>query len=366
MIIYKILYSLVISIGITESIHGSCTSHTALSVGTSIWKQADDLLSAHGANRVIFSSNIPYTISGPGAYAVGETLTATSSSPVIINNFPDVTIDLKGHSIIGGAGSTAGISVGPSGSTHICNGIISGFSAPSSAIYLNASQATIIEDITFINDAMAITATTISRGLTIRNCSFVGTLTAISLNTVSNVSIHDCQDTGSLFTFASSSSAIAIENIDKSLGSSLISFNNVSRSTIIDCNHIGATTSLSFVNSRNNIISYCSWMNATANVISLTGTSTGNVFENIKIHGSTGNAISLGVGVSKTQFISSSILAASAAALISNSGTNTELYNCFLRNSAGAALTGNAITTGFVGKLSVVLNTCNYWQNLSV
>lgn len=294
----------------SENIYSACAAHTALSAGTSIWKLADDLLSAHGANTVIYSSDIPYTIPGPGAYAVGNTLVATDSAPVITNNHPNVTINLKGHSIIGGSSSTAGIFVGPSGSVRILNGIISGFTAPASGIMLNTSQGTLIEDIAFVNTDIAITATSMITGLSIENCYFVSTATAVSLNAMQDVLINNCQDMGNLLINALNSSNITINNIIKLSGSGLATFNGVTNSKINGGYFVSLNAALTLMNSAYNVVSDCTWMNVVGNVISITGSSsTGNFFKNVNIHGTSANAVNIESGVTGTRFKSCSIVA---------------------------------------------------------
>ena len=92
--INRIVYGIINIISlVSTTVSAPCTPH-ASTIGAAIWTQADNILSAHGANTVIFQSDIPYTIPKSGTYALGESITSTSPS-IITNNFTNVTIDLQ-------------------------------------------------------------------------------------------------------------------------------------------------------------------------------------------------------------------------------------------------------------------------------
>jgi hypothetical protein len=75
---------------------------------------------------------LPYTINSSGSYYLAANITAASSTPGIIVNANNVTIDLNGFALVGGGGgSVAGINV-PNPQSCFCvrNGSISGWSGP--------------------------------------------------------------------------------------------------------------------------------------------------------------------------------------------------------------------------------------------
>lgn len=71
-------------------------------------------------------ASLPFSISAPGSYYVAKDLTGTTGQHGIIINSSDVSIDLKGFALHGGAGTLDGITVtGPRSRISICNGKLS-------------------------------------------------------------------------------------------------------------------------------------------------------------------------------------------------------------------------------------------------
>lgn len=372
-IVYGSISTIISLISITVS--APCAPH-ASTVGSAIWRQADNILSAHGANKVIFQSDIPYTIPNSGIYALGESITSTSPS-IITNNFTNVTIDLKQHTINGASGAAAGITMGANSSAKILNGTMMQFASTATAIKLNSSGSMIIEDMRFINNRTSISATGLTRGLAVEDCYFLSSTStassvdvALRITNSIDISINNCQSIGGGFVYATNSSGISIENVEKSLGASLANFSSVNNSYVNDCNHIGVTNAIVLANSSYNIVSNCTWVNTDTTTILISGSSTGNEFNNICIHAPyqsmAYNSISIGSGVTVTRILSSIVHLTSPSALFNNAGTNTQVYNSYLRNVNSTIITGNPFTTIGGNNNTVANNTTNYWRNLQL
>lgn len=348
---------------ISEESFTACSPHASV-IGASVWKQADDILSAHGANTVIFQKDIPYTIPSPGTYALGESLTMTSSFPVITSNWNDVTIDLKGYTIASGGFSTA-IAIGATDNTRIRNGVIFSFTSTAGSISLMGSSSVSIEDIVSFYNAVGVGVINASN-VVIENCYF-GNGTSVLINNSNNVAINDCQDLSGLGYSVSQASAITIENINKSWGNSFAIFSSVQKSIIRNCKFVITNAILTLNNSSYNQICDCTWQDVRVrNSMVITGTSIGNIFQNNVFNTFLHSIFSIGVGAVGTRIISCTALGgASGEPLIVNNGTNTQVYNSFLMNTIGPVFSGAAIGSIITGT-NVANDTANYWQNLTL
>jgi parallel beta-helix repeat protein len=93
-------------------------------------------------------SSLPFTISAAGAYYVTTNLTGVNAASGITIAANDVTLDLKGYSLVGVAGSIDGIFVSGNRTNLIGNGTIRGWSAE--GIDGTTAQASVFRDLIII------------------------------------------------------------------------------------------------------------------------------------------------------------------------------------------------------------------------
>lgn len=335
---------------------GACTSHAG-TVGFSVWKLADDILSINEANKVIYQSDIPFTVPSSGAYAVGETLINTSTAPVITNTHTNVVIDFKGHSIINqlAVSDATAISLQENSQTTICNGFIDG-------------------------STYGIVMSGVSNAL-IQGMGFIGTTTNIRVTNSSNIEICETDMNG----------FVDFTNVTNSIVKDSILINSFSLLFMRDCsgvtvmNMMGSGAVLSgvinskfentYLDSGASVISY-RINNSSHNIFTrlirensnlladLVGTSSCNTFDKV-IGNRMALVLRINTGVNKTRLLSSVLqgdVMAGGAAVINN-GTNTEMYNNLIRQYV--PVSGSVLEAGLViTNTNVVANDANYWQNL--
>ncbi len=342
--------------------YGSCTPLQGLT-GSSIWKLADDILSVNGANTIIYQADVPYTIPAPGAYAVGQNLVSTSTIPIITNNFPNVVIDLKNHTLLAGGSNATAISLGSNSNTAIRNGWILDF-APGIAV--NGSQGLSIENITFsLSSVLSILATNASN-IEIYDSTICG----INFNNVESVIMEDCDiyAVGANSTILiANSSYVAIRNFVSYSGTYI--FSNVTDSIMDHGTYYGRPGSVmaSFTNCSHNIISNIIRKDA-AQLAIIAGTSWGNTFDNNIMQNLSTPGVSIGTGAVGTRILSCLLQSISAGATgIFNNGIDTEVYNTMFRTVPTGAVGGTPLVGGLViTGTNVSTNNANYWQDLFV
>ncbi len=342
--------------------YGSCTPLQGLT-GSSVWKLADDILSSNGANTVIYQKDVPYTIPEPGAYAVGQNLVSTSSIPIITNNFPDVVIDLKNHTLLAGGSNATAISLGSDSNTTIRNGWILNFA---SGIAVNGAQGLSIENITFsLSSVLSILATNASN-IEIYDSTICG----INFNNIESVIMRDCDIYSLAFTstiLITNSSYVAIEDFVSYSGTYI--FMNVTDSIMNHGTYYGRPGSVMalFTNCSHNIISNIIRKDA-AQLAIIEGTSLGNTFDNNIMQNLSTPGISIGTGAVGTRILSCLLQSISTGTTgIFNNGIDTEVYNTMFRTVPAGAVGGTPLVGGLViTGTNVSNNNANYWQNLYV
>ena len=160
-------------------------------------------------------NSLPYTITAPGTYVLGTSLTYGGSSGSAIQiNASNVTVDLNGHYINNAAGpttQTSGILATNRANVTIQNGIIVGFSY---GIVLNGTTLNInglIQNVRLIFSLVGGILLSESRNAVVRNCqiSETGYSESGAVNNPAGIGIVD----------------------NESMGGNLISNNNISHST---------------------------------------------------------------------------------------------------------------------------------------
>jgi hypothetical protein len=342
--------------------YGGCAPFQSLT-GASVWKLADDILSANEANKVIYQSDVPYTTPGPGTYAIGQNLVSTSTIPIITNNFPDVVIDLKNHTLLAGGSNATAISLGANSNTAIRNGWILNF-AP--GITINGAQGLSIENITFsLSSVLSILATNASN-IEIYDSTICG----INFNNVESVIMRDCDIYSIAFTstiLIANSSYVTIEDFVSYSGTYI--FMNVTDSIMDHGTYYGRPGSVmtSFTNCSHNIMSNIIRKDA-AQLAIIAGTSLGNTFDNNIMQNLSTPGISIGAGAVGTRILSCLLQSISTSTTgIFNNGTDTEVYNTMFRTVPAGAVGGTPLVGGLViTGTNVSTNNANYWQDLYV
>lgn len=335
---------------IINLLYATCTPHVA-TVGQSVWALADTILSVNGANKIIYQADIPFTVPGPGLYAIGETLTSINTSTLITNMYSNVTFDLKGHAIINQLGdTTTAIALHDNSNITICNGFINGFTY--GITMANVSY-------TFINN-MNINAAIVAANSS--NIEVYDSLyfSSISASNSTNVTINDCIFGSTNLTNCSN---CRIANA-QSLGS--VTLSAVTDSEFYNLYQDGGTaeTFFTIINCSNNIFSNIT-RSLCAIAFDISGTSSSNTFDNILCSEIFNTPIIINPGVNKTRIVSSVFIrSALAGAAINNNGTNTHVYNNLIRRFAtpvsDTVLGSGLVITG----TNVTVNDANYWQNL--
>lgn len=147
--VLSIAIAIILTVCIPNVCYSSeCTPH-ASTMGESVWVQLARTLSVSSADKLIYQSDVPYTITAPGAYGVGENLTNEGSSPVInitgSAGGGGVILDLHNHSIVASVDATTAIQASSiSNAVQVVNGIIDGFP-------IGTSSCRIIRDMMFVN-----------------------------------------------------------------------------------------------------------------------------------------------------------------------------------------------------------------------
>ncbi len=125
--IRKIIYIMhIIVVWYTQA---ACIPHASV-IGESVWKQLDRVLSISYADKIIYQSDVPFVITEPGSYGVGENLTNVGTTTVIsiASGVRDVFIDLHGYDIISDGTPATAIAVSDTNpGVMIRNGSIVGF-----------------------------------------------------------------------------------------------------------------------------------------------------------------------------------------------------------------------------------------------
>lgn len=115
-----------ISILTIASVQGACSQKASV-LGETVWNQLDRILSVSYADKVIYQTDIPYTITQSGVYGVGENLSivGTATAITVAPGVSAVVIDLHEHTISASGGSDTAISA--SNNVIVQNGTIKGF-----------------------------------------------------------------------------------------------------------------------------------------------------------------------------------------------------------------------------------------------
>ncbi len=334
---------------VTNLLYGACTPHVA-KVNQSVWKLADEILSVKGANKVIYQSDIPYAITTPGEYAIGEMLTSTWS-PVITVAAPNVTIDFKGMAIVS---SPTGVLV-QNEQIVIRDGIID---QAETAISIENTSNVVIDTMYIFSP--------VSRGINVLGSSDIAIVNSyittgnIALDTATNVSVDTC--VANTF-FITDCSSISVTNT-----MSGVYFLTRVTNSIFDNIYLDGGVSLTFytiTDSSYNIFSDAIRSNANG-LIDLNGTSSFNTFENF-INNSIIVPVRIASTVNKTRIKSSifqNVNPSAFSTAIINNGTNTEVYNSSFDGYVFLT-SGTALTTGLViTTTNIDNNNANYWQNL--
>lgn len=357
MLVWLLISSMVVNFA-----YGSCTPLQGLT-GSSVWKLADDILSSNGANTVIYQKDVPYTIPGPGAYAVGQNLISTSTAAIITNNFADVVIDLKDHSLVASEGNTTGIVLGTNSNTTIRNGWMLNFSL---GIAATGALGLSIENIVFsLSSIFSISANNTSN-IEIYN----STISGINFNNVESVIMEGCDiyavAANSTISIANSS-YVAIRDFITYSGT--YNFTNVTDSIMDHGTYYGRLGSVmaSFTNCSHNIISNIIRKDG-AQLAVIAGTSLGNTFDNNIMQNLSAPGISIAAGAVGTHILSCLLqLISTGATGIFNNGIDTEVYNTMFRTVPTGAVGGTPLVGGLViTGTNVSNNNANYWQDLYV
>lgn len=347
------------------SVIGSCPAH-ASTVGQTAWKLADDILSINGAsNKIIYQTDVPYTISAPGEYVVGGTLTPNGASPIITVNAINVTIDLKENVLIG-AGATNGITFLSGSGGEVTNGTISNFT--NGVVYNSGATFGDVNNVSFVGCTQGVSATNMD-ALDISYSVFRSGTTAVSLSSVTTHAVIDncifeAMNNGVV---VQNSSDIVVSNCvhNSALGApgSAISFNAVSNSFIV--NHIVTAflgTIYNLQASSFNLILDSHAVGASV-YLTVSGASSNNIMRNCTIQNSTATSIQIAAAATNTRLIGCIIKDPSAVA-ISDLGTNSDFFNCYINAASGAGITSP--TYPVANDANVIANTTNWWQNLAV
>ncbi len=356
--ISSILIATILTLFMQNSCYSSaCTPH-ASTIGESTWVQLARTLSVSSADKVIYQSDIPYTITAPGAYGVGENLTNVGSSPVITiasgAGGSGVILDLHNHSIVASVGATTAIQTNTTNNAvRVVNGIIDGFPT-------GTSQCRIIRDMTFVNCTTGISdgylivrsdgyscgtffIVTSLRGGWLRGCKiFSSTTSAITMQSSSGLTIDKCIIAGGAgINIITESDGCVIRSctIENMIGNAVTIASGYSHA-IVDCLLTGGV-----------------------NGIVINNTATGNpatpVIRDCIISHYSGTGISIDSAIT-TGSISGCTISDTNIGISANS--SIALYNNYL---------SNITTTTFVGvnpakaiKMQVVANQANFWTNV--
>ncbi len=353
------------------SVQGACVPHASI-VGEGIWKQLDRALSISTANKMIYQSDIPFTITEGGGYIVGEDLTNTGTADVInTGSTANILIDLQGHSIVASSGANRAVSLGAG---TIRNGTIEGF--PTGVYTLPGTIGpslfvTIIQNINFLDCNKGI-VTDISNGLIAENCtafncdsfhshSGLGGATLFALN---NCHIFDC--TGPAFTYTAMSGVV-----------------------IDECTVQGAQVGISVWGAQSIIVSESLFSNIQNDGIRFFGSiSLGLQVENCQFSSIQGNGIVLGP-TSSASIIMNSQFTNIVGNAINNAATSNgafmTTYGCAMTNVQGIGINDSApgntkiynnffagVGTVYSGASTVIqktptdvrANATNFWQNI--
>ncbi len=342
------------------TMYGACTPHAATS-GQTIWTSLDQIKSISGVSapaNIIYQSNIPYTISAPGTYSVGQDLTSTNASPVITIASPNVVLNLQGHTITQGGTPTTAISVS-SGAPFISNGIIRGFT------------------------------TGIANGsLSLRKIIFDTCTTALSAGSI--VDIRDCVGVG-CGTFASGVSSLTMidSEILNCTGDAIVNGSNILLNrAVIDgavngINLSGSTQLMVMDSSIGNLSGIGIIINNTTAValreseltdiagdaISVTGTSSLISIARCVLKNIGGDGVDIAASVPATlrlSVIKSTIVDIAGAGVRNQTATGAQshVYNTFITNAIGGAFVWTATPPTAQTPAQVETNDTNFWQNV--
>lgn len=138
-----------------------CSSFALRAACPGIWQMFNDMFSTSCIGTVIRQSDIPYTISAPGIYSVGEALNNINDLPVITIAADDVVLDLKCHTITVNQGASVhnGIAiVAPSHRVTVRNGYllaeVTGPALPT-VLMTTAGESITVEHVGFSSNATA-------------------------------------------------------------------------------------------------------------------------------------------------------------------------------------------------------------------
>lgn len=336
-----------------------CTPH-ASTIGESTWVQLARILSVSSADKVIYQSDIPYTITAPGAYGVGENLTNVGSSPVITISDAagpgGVILNLHNHSIVASSDATIAVQT----STHnfailVKNGIIDGFP-------IGTSSCRIIRDMTFINCTTGISNAYLVVQTDGYNC---GTFYLISGLPVFAGWIRDCR------IFSSTTSAITMQSsagliIDKCTiagGAGINIINESSGCIIRSCvieNMVG--NAITVVSGYSHAIVDC-LLTGGVNGIVINNTATINpanpLIRDCVISHYSGTGISIDSAITTGSITGCKICDTSTGI---NANNSVALYNNYLSNITTATFVG--VNPAKAIKTQVASNQANFWTNV--
>ncbi len=341
---------------------GMCVPHSS-TVGESVWNQLDRVLSVSGANKVIYQSDIPYTISAAGAYSVGEDLTNTgTASPTIILSNANAVLDLQGHSIIASANANTAIAASAG---VVQNGVIKGFPIG----ITSTGNVPIIKDISFVSCATGI-LTGDAQGVIAEGCEG-----------------FSCDVFHGHFSSSLSNALLIIDSCDitNCLGAAF-SYTGARGAIIDGCTVEGAAAGISCNNSQSILVSESIFSNITHDGVSMTNGSAMLHVEDCRFTGVGGNGVTLSGVSSLSEVIDTNFVNVTSNG-IDNSGSGTA-FNVFLKliltNITGIgvndAVGSNAATyanflatvgTAFSGgspiqrtPAQVSSNLTSFWQNI--
>jgi hypothetical protein len=358
----KIVLSIMMLIPIyVTTIHGACTPHAA-TLGQTIWTSLDQIKSISGVSapaNIIYQSNIPYTISAPGTYSVGQDLTSTDANPVITIASPNVVLNLQGHTITQGGTPTTAISVS-SGAPFISNGIIQGFTTGI------ANGSVSLRDIVFDTCTIALSAGSI---VDVRDCVGIscGTFSSgVSSLTMIDSEMLNC--TGDAIVNGSNillNRAIidgAVNGINLSGSAQLMvmdsSIGNLSGTGII----INNTMAVALRDSE--------LTNITGDAILATGAASSFIsIVRCVISNIGGDGVDIAASVPATLRLSmvESTIADVAGAGVRNptvSGAASHVYNTFITNAVGGSFVWAATAPTAQTPAQVAANLTDFWQNV--
>lgn len=362
-----LIWKTIIIICITSSlvVYGACTPH-ASTVGESIWKLLDRALSVSSANKVIYQTDVPYTISSSGAYSVGEDLTNTGTANVITVTNSSALLDLQGHAII--ASANANNAIVASGGL-IRNGFIMNFPV---GFYVQADTP-VIEALDFISCTTGI-ATGINRNIFAKYCT-----------SSSCATFHAHTSSIPIFT-----SSLIIQNCDIfNCNDSAFNYRGASGAIIDQCTVQQSASILTANLSRGVLFSGCSFSNITNNGMVFSDSLQINLIWGLHVRycqfdGIQGSAISLASGT-QWAIIRDSIFSniTGTAIAIGSSTSYHAILRCRFNNINGIGISDISTTssvysnffsgvgTPFAGGVpisrtptNVNNNKVNFWQNI--